>query len=1455
MLPGHRVLLQGQSPHPWEQQAVAFIKSALPDADPYLLWAMVDYQEPSGRIAQIDALVLGYHALYLVEIKSWPGTVTGNALDWVNVRPDGARFLKSNPYHRASEVARILAGGLDRVWPRDAKVSRPFVEPLVFLAHEDVKVELPENVRANVVTRATFARAITHGEIPVSGERVKAYAERHPINKPCRNLTIEALRKLGLHESKAVLKLGDLLLKRAIEEGEGYQDWEATHETIGLRRRVRLWLVPQSPTAERREQLARAARTEAETLAALSEHRGVLRFLDYRAEGPTGGPAIVFDEQEEMEPLEAFIRRRGATLPFDHRIAILEQVASALGYCHRKGVIHRNLHPGSVLVRERPGGPPETRLYNFQLATQADGTTGTIHLSAYAPDRAALYRAPEVFENPSLAKSTEADLFSLGALAYFVLTGRHPGTTLPEREKLLGKDGLSLAAAADALAGDDDAATAAQARSVEAVVRVATHPNPFERYYDTVDGWAADLLSAATEPDRPQAKVVDPLEARPDDVIDGDLRVEGPLGEGSTARVLRVDRNKQSFALKIALPGADERVAAEGEAIDRGRGERIVRLEQKRTIAGRTCLLLSLAGETLADHLAKHGPPSLDYARRWGEDLLAALVHLEEQVVLHRDVKPANCGITPTGAKKTRRLFLFDFSLAAVPRDAISVGTPAYRDPFLPSRGRWDEAADRWSAAVTLHELLTGTRPRFGKDDGPAIATQDEATIASDLLDPSVRGRLTAFLRRALSRDVAKRFPSAEEMRTEWVAAFASAVEVQADARATQMSDAQLAALPPDGSIDLLPLGAPARNALDRGGVRTVRDLASIPRNQLRIRGVGRDTAQEILALADRLRAVRPAEDVAAPVPFFPGFRGRDGRIDSILGLAEGAADALEAADLGRVHAVAGAGADRVGRILAPFQGAADHLKSYLSAEHKGATDSPATIEGFLDVLLPSPRTARGDAPKRHVRALFGLDRVEGAALDEPAAIAAALGVTRQALYVSLARLRSQWKDEHAHQVRAAAEGVLSVLRSAGAVTSLDALATALPAAIPHEPGQGEGEAAHLRARALIRIVAETGPTLTPDAIPIAQARIGGTPWVGASQAHLDAARDLGGIASGLARRDPLPSSDEVRQAVAQQAARTPLAALAADRLLAVAAEASSDAALSARLEIYPRDMAPERALRLSAGALAAEVTPEDVKRIVGARYRDAGPIPDRPPLDVLMDEVGYAFDASRGRYARKGISASPDATLALSTRRQTVHAQRAHVDPSVVDAELFDQGIRDAVQGKAFRVLDVDQPWAEPAAVELAHRLKVTVRSLDSEILSAAEAVMREKKVTKVAVLAADRAGPTGRNWRNVVGLMKAAADRVAEAILAQPDPVVLTHPGILARYGLEGFLKTLVDAADADRAPPIFLLNPAWQQQGGPPPIDDVDRMLQIPAGRASRRVSVPAAWIQNKDRGGVA
>src|SRR4051812_35344294 len=104
-----------------------------------------------------------------------------------------------------------------------------------------------------------------------------------------------------------------------------------------------------------------------------------------------------------------------------------------------------------------------------------------------------------------------------------------------------------------------------------------------------------------------------------------------------------------------------------------------------------------------------------------------------------------------------------------------TVGTPAYRDPFVPLRGRWDEAADRFSAAITLYELLTGTRPRWGKGDVPATASQEDMSLDAERFDTAVRGRLVPFFRRAFARDASQRHETAEQMRTEWIGCFAAA--------------------------------------------------------------------------------------------------------------------------------------------------------------------------------------------------------------------------------------------------------------------------------------------------------------------------------------------------------------------------------------------------------------------------------------------------------------------------------------------------------------------------------------------------------------------------------------------------------------------------------------------------------------------------------------------------------
>ena len=151
------------------------------------------------------------------------------------------------------------------------------------------------------------------------------------------------------------------------------------------------------------------------------------------------------------------------------------------------------------------------------------------------------------------------------------------------------------------------------------------------------------------------------------------------------------------------------------------RHPRLVRLlEGPIEVGGRQALVLESAGDqTLGEVLRSRERLSLDLLERWGTDLLEALVALDRAGVDHRDIKPANLGVREVREKREDRakhLVLFDFSLSSAAGTAVTAGTPPYLDPFLdsPLRGRYDSAAERYSAAVVLFEMATGSVPRFG---------------------------------------------------------------------------------------------------------------------------------------------------------------------------------------------------------------------------------------------------------------------------------------------------------------------------------------------------------------------------------------------------------------------------------------------------------------------------------------------------------------------------------------------------------------------------------------------------------------------------------------------------------------------------------------------------------------------------------------------------------------------
>ncbi|WP_183098203.1 serine/threonine-protein kinase, partial [Nocardioides pelophilus] len=130
-----------------------------------------------------------------------------------------------------------------------------------------------------------------------------------------------------------------------------------------------------------------------------------------------------------------------------------------------------------------------------------------------------------------------------------------------------------------------------------------------------------------------------------------------------------------------------------------------------------------VAGPTLASRLAE-GPLPADQVAAVGADLASALAHVHASGIVHRDVKPANVLLTPTGGAK-----LADFGVARLMDEQSdltltghTIGTAAYLAPEQVTGRPVSGASDVYALGLVLLEALTGQRTFVGTPTEAAIA-------------------------------------------------------------------------------------------------------------------------------------------------------------------------------------------------------------------------------------------------------------------------------------------------------------------------------------------------------------------------------------------------------------------------------------------------------------------------------------------------------------------------------------------------------------------------------------------------------------------------------------------------------------------------------------------------------------------------------------------------------------
>lgn len=227
----------------------------------------------------------------------------------------------------------------------------------------------------------------------------------------------------GLRQTiREIGKLGQYTLESKLGEGGMGTVYRARHAM--LRRPAAIKLLP----AERSSP-ADVARFEREVqLTTRLSHPNTISIFDY-GRTPEGVFYYVMELLDGMD-LDRLV---SATGPLDPARAIhfLAQVCGSLAEAHALGLVHRDIKPANIVVTERVDQPDVIKVLDFGLVrtVERDESVSAANVVTGTP----LYLAPEAITAPATVDGS-ADLYAVGAVAYFLVTGTHvfSGSTVVE---------------------------------------------------------------------------------------------------------------------------------------------------------------------------------------------------------------------------------------------------------------------------------------------------------------------------------------------------------------------------------------------------------------------------------------------------------------------------------------------------------------------------------------------------------------------------------------------------------------------------------------------------------------------------------------------------------------------------------------------------------------------------------------------------------------------------------------------------------------------------------------------------------------------------------------------------------------------------------------------------------------------------------------------------------------
>ncbi len=279
----------------------------------------------------------------------------------------------------------------------------------------------------------------------------------------------------------------------------------------------------------------------------------------------------------------------------------------------------------------------------------------------------------------------------------------------------------------------------------------------------------------------------------PGQTFAGRYEVKSMLGMGGMGVVYRAIDKELGEAVAIKTLKADA-MASDPAMLQRFKDEirlarkithrNVVRTHDLGEVEGMYYITMEFCeGQSLKHLIQSRGHLPVNVTLTVGKQLCRALEVAHEQGVIHRDIKPQNLIMEPSGTLK-----VMDFGIArlasrtdGVTQAGMAIGTPEYMAPEQLLGDKVDFRVDLYSAGCVLFECLTGRTPFVADSPITLVAKQlEEVPPSPATLNGEVPEALAALILRTLSKDPDQRPPSAAALHDELDAIAASTAQTLA---------------------------------------------------------------------------------------------------------------------------------------------------------------------------------------------------------------------------------------------------------------------------------------------------------------------------------------------------------------------------------------------------------------------------------------------------------------------------------------------------------------------------------------------------------------------------------------------------------------------------------------------------------------------------------------------------